>query len=266
MAIQTYKLAMAFDTLRLQADLAALAGETWVGHFNQGYYEGRWDGLVLRGPVGGDGSLVSTGDLFEDAPLLDRAPYLRTVLEAFKAPLRSVRLLQLDPGSRILEHRDYDLGYDQGQVRIHVPVLTNPDVEFHLAGKRVVMGEGEVWYLDLSRPHRVANRGATPRMHLVIDLELNDWLRAQIPFETPEPQPVLPPPEPGDPPEHLERFRALVARSPEIERHLVDIRDRALFSEEVVRLAAEVGLRFGPGEIDAAMRDSYFEWNVQWMR
>ena len=57
-----------------------------------------------------------------------------------------------------------------------MPVVTNPHVEFYLNGSRVVMDEGECWYLRLSDPHRVANRGEVDRVHLVIDGRVNDWV------------------------------------------------------------------------------------------
>jgi hypothetical protein len=38
------------------------------------------------------------------------------------------------------------------------------------------MAPGSAWYLRLSDPHRVANRGTSDRVHLVVDLAVNDWL------------------------------------------------------------------------------------------
>ena len=35
---------------------------------------------------------------------------------------------------------------------------------------------GSVWYLRLSDRHSVANRGATARVHMVIDAVVNDWV------------------------------------------------------------------------------------------
>jgi hypothetical protein len=84
--------------------------------------------------------------------------------------------MRLAPGSVIKEHTDHDLRFEEGRVRIHIPILTNPDVEFYLNGLRVVLTAGSCWYLRLSDPHRVANRGKTDRVHLVIDLQVNEWL------------------------------------------------------------------------------------------
>jgi hypothetical protein len=80
-------------------------------------------------------------------------------------------------GSVIKEHRDHELGFDDGEVRLHIPVITNPQVEFMLNQVRVVMNEGECWYLNVNQPHRVANHGMVDRIHLVIDCVVNDWLR-----------------------------------------------------------------------------------------
>jgi uncharacterized cysteine cluster protein YcgN (CxxCxxCC family) len=41
----------------------------------------------------------------------------------------------------------------------------------------VVLEAGSSWYLRLSDPHSVANRGTADRVHMVIDAEVNDWVR-----------------------------------------------------------------------------------------
>lgn len=54
-------------------------------------------------------------------------------------------------------------------VRLHIPVVTNDGVDFRLNGVRCPMSAGSTWYLRLSDPHSVANRGSSDRVHLVID-------------------------------------------------------------------------------------------------
>jgi len=98
------------------------------------------------------------------------------VLALLHCPLTAVRLLRLKAGSSIREHSDYRLGYEDGEVRLHIPVVTNPDVNFFLAGQRLSMQEGECWYLNVNLPHRVDNQSTTDRIHLVIDCVVNDWL------------------------------------------------------------------------------------------
>ena len=113
---------------------------------------------------------------FVDTPALAGAPYFRQVLAGFACPLYAARLMRLAPGSRIKEHRDHDLCFEDGTVRIHIPVVTNAGVDFRLNGARCTMAAGSSWYLRLSDPHSVANGGGTERVHLVIDAVVNDWV------------------------------------------------------------------------------------------
>jgi hypothetical protein len=168
-----------FDASLLRADVDALTDEDWVPHFNTAYYEGDWSGAALRSVGGQPGRLYpdpTATTAFADTPVLGRCPGARTALAQFHCPLLAVRFLRLGPGSRILEHSDLNLGFEDGEVRIHVPVSTDPAVEFRLDGQRIEMAEGEAWYLDLNLPHAVVNRGSSARVHLVIDCEVDDWL------------------------------------------------------------------------------------------
>lgn len=88
--------------------------------------------------------------------------------------------MKLSSGSQIKEHTDYDLDAENGTLRLHIPIITNKKVYFKLNGKRVVLNEGECWYLRLSDPHSVANNGVSDRVHLVIDAAVNPWLRDQL--------------------------------------------------------------------------------------
>ena len=181
----TVKLPLSFDPVRLRADLQRVEPGEWVAHFNTAYYEGDWSAAALRS-VGGVTRQIypdptATPDRFADTEILARCAYIREVLASFRCPVQAARLLRLDAGAVIREHRDYRLGYEDGEVRLHVPVQTNDEVEFRLGGERVLMREGECWYLDFNLPHAVANRGATPRVHLVIDCTLDDWLRSLFP-------------------------------------------------------------------------------------
>jgi ribosomal protein S18 acetylase RimI-like enzyme len=174
------KLALQFDAARLRADLARMTAEAFVPHFNTAYFQGDWSALPLRS-VGGRADHIypdpASKNSFADTPLLARCPGVQEVLAALPCPHQAVRFLRLKTGSSIKEHRDMELGFEDGEIRLHIPVITNPGVEFMLAGNRVVMNEGECWYLNFNLPHRVDNRGATDRIHLVIDCVVNNWLR-----------------------------------------------------------------------------------------
>jgi hypothetical protein len=170
-----------FDADALQRDLDSLARREWIDHFVPQNYEGEWSVIPLRAQAGATHPVMMifsdpSATKFVDTPILDRCPYFREVLATFQCPLLAVRLMQLTPGSIIKEHADYDLSFEDGVVRLHIPVTTNPDVDFRLNGGRLTMTPGSCWYLRLSDPHGVANRGIISRVHLVIDATVNDWI------------------------------------------------------------------------------------------
>lgn len=167
------------DVAALRAEALALAPATWVAHFNQQIYEGEWSGVSLRS-VGGVADRLYP-DPAADAPYADTAllatcPAHRSFLARLRCPLLAARLLALGPGAAVQDHTDYRLGWADGEIRLHVPIVSGPEVEFILADDPVVMRPGEVWYLDLTLPHRLANRSSATRIHLVVDCVVNDWL------------------------------------------------------------------------------------------
>lgn len=179
------RLPLAFDPAPLAADIAALERGDWTAHFVQRNYEGDWSALPLRAPAGAVHpvqQIYSAPDAtaFVDTPWRARMPAVSAAIDAFACPVRSVRLMRLAAGSVIKEHTDFDLDAAQGFARIHVPIRTNADVDFRLNGTRVTMAPGEAWYLRLADPHSVANRGRAARIHLVLDLMVNDWLLRQF--------------------------------------------------------------------------------------
>ncbi|HVE57016.1 MAG TPA: aspartyl/asparaginyl beta-hydroxylase domain-containing protein [Pyrinomonadaceae bacterium] len=178
--MQNYvKLPFQFDSALLQNDLAKVADDEWIKHFNQHYYEGNWSVASLRSNGGKTKQIYpdphSTED-FEDTEILARCAYTRKVLDAIECEKEAVRFMLLGAGARIKEHKDFFMGFEDGCIRLHIPVVTSEQVEFYLADERIEMREGELWYLDFSQKHRVENNGAADRIHLVIDCKVNDWL------------------------------------------------------------------------------------------
>jgi hypothetical protein len=168
-----------FDATALAADARGLGDDVWERHFNTAYYEGDWSGAALRS-TGGRISLYpdpSPDAVYADTPLLAQCPGVSAALAALHCPLTSVRFLRLGAGARVREHQDYKLGFEDGEVRLHVPVVSGPGVEFFLDRRAVTMEPGECWYVDVNRPHHVANSGPQARIHLVIDCLVDPWLR-----------------------------------------------------------------------------------------
>ncbi|HEU0135520.1 MAG TPA: aspartyl/asparaginyl beta-hydroxylase domain-containing protein [Allosphingosinicella sp.] len=178
------RLPLAFDPSPLAAEVASIPAEDWTGQPFTQNYEGGWDVVPLRSKAGETHRLRliyadPTAATFVPTAWLEAMPAFQSVLDRFECPLRSVRLMRLAPGSRILEHSD-DLDAESGTLRLHVPVSTNPAVQFRLGGSPVAMTPGSVWYLRLSEPHSAANDGDTARVHLVLDAEMNRWLERML--------------------------------------------------------------------------------------
>jgi hypothetical protein len=181
--ISILKFPFRFDAAALKSDLRKFAPGDWTPHFNTQYYEGDWSGIALRAAKDANVELYPdpTATVYQDTAMLARCAYLPEVLASFECEIESARLLLLAAGSNIREHRDYKLGYEDGFVRIHVPVQTNLQVEFYLDGRPLRMNEGEAWYLNFNLKHRVSNGGTEDRVHLVVDCVVNDWLRGFFP-------------------------------------------------------------------------------------
>lgn len=179
------RLPLTFDPAPLVSDIAALERRDWTEHFVKQNYDGEWSALPLRAsatathPIQMIYSAPGVTE-FVDTPWRERMPAISAVIDAFDCPARTVRLMRLAAGSVIKEHEDLELDVADGYARVHVPVLTNPQVDFRLNGQQVTMRPGEAWYLRLADPHSVVNAGDTARVHLVIDLVVNDWLLRQM--------------------------------------------------------------------------------------
>jgi hypothetical protein len=183
MSPRSLRLPLDIDPEPLAAEVAGLSDPAWVPHFNHRIYHGDWSGVALRS-LGGDPGRIypdpAGGDNWLDTPLLDGCPATRAVLDRLSCRLESARFLRLGPGARIEPHNDPGLGYDHGECRLHFPVLSDDAVSFWVEDEPVAMRPGECWLLDLNRRHSAANDSAVPRVHLVVDVQRNDWLDALV--------------------------------------------------------------------------------------
>src|SRR5689334_4135491 len=163
--IESFKLPVLFDVRNVQADLSPISGETWLPHFNKGYYSGNWSGLALRAPGGNSTSLYPVSDKeYSDTGFMSAFPSVSRIISEFKCNILSVRFLRLAKGGVIKEHSDNALSFEDGEVRFHIPIHTNSGVEFTSNGKSLVMNEGECWYINAGLPHSAANNGEADRI------------------------------------------------------------------------------------------------------
>lgn len=175
-----------FDTEAMQAETAMLAKEYWKAHYNTRHYEGGWNIIPLRSINGETDNILSVHNdvnskpVYKDTPLLSQCPYLSSVLDFFKCEKTAARLMKLEAGAIIKEHTDHQMNFEEGEVRFHIPVQTNDQVDFFILDEKIPLQEGECWYLNLSLRHRVTNGGSSDRIHLVIDCLVNDWVKEQF--------------------------------------------------------------------------------------
>ena len=178
--IKYLQLPFSFDEGLLQQEVAALSAMQWQPHYQVKHYEGEWSAIPLRSIAGKIDDIIISPDKnpdYRDTVFLDNSPYLQQVLHTFKCPLQAVRLLKLNAGSTIKEHRDAELNFERGEIRLHVPVCTHTDVEFFLDKEKIDLKEGECWYMNFNLPHAINNNSTINRVHLVIDALVNDWVK-----------------------------------------------------------------------------------------
>jgi len=192
--IKYIQLPFAFSPGKLVAELNALK-ENWILHFNKAHYEGDWSALPLRSLNGSLTNVLpeNTGSgAFCDTLLMAQCPYMKSITALFPCEHNATRLLKLKPGAIIKEHTDGDLGFEHGEARIHIPITTNPQVEFYLDNERMDLQPGECWYMNFDLPHRIANLGNTDRVHLVMDIIVNEQIREMFDKTDPARKKIIP--------------------------------------------------------------------------
>lgn len=93
-----------------------------------------------------------------------------------------VMLARMAPGGVIQPHQDANPAAKWPH-KIHVPLVTNLDVDFFIDGQRYHFAEGEAVEVNNMAVHAVENRGASDRIHLIFEYYDRDqpdpaWLPA----------------------------------------------------------------------------------------
>jgi hypothetical protein len=158
-----YRLPVRFDADRLRAEVAALPASAWASHPN----EIAGNSSIRLISVGG-GENDEVNGIMQATPHFAQSPYLRQVLASFGVVWGRSRLLRLAPGAVVPEHADIHHHWFY-RVRMHVPIVTRPEVRFSCGGESVHMAPGEAWIFDNWRLHHVENPTDSERIHLVAD-------------------------------------------------------------------------------------------------
>jgi hypothetical protein len=76
--------------------------------------------------------------------------------------------MRLAAGATVPSHSDTKYHW-YNRIRLHIPVITNPNVRFFCGDKQTHMAAGEAWIFDTWKAHRVENQSSEDRIHLVAD-------------------------------------------------------------------------------------------------
>lgn len=166
-----------YSVSSLENELAIALKNSWTPHFNKQDYEGSWESISLRSVSGSETDILSIPGIsnYQDTPLLEKLPYIRSILDDWLCPKETVRLLALYPGAEIKPHRDRGCNYIGGSFRLHIPIVTNPQISFIVGGMPLILKPGTCWYVDFDEEHSICNLGDTVRVHLIIDVLRNEW-------------------------------------------------------------------------------------------
>ena len=173
---------LTFDAARLAAEVDQFERSDWRPH-PQGH-PGNWSLPLIA--LDGDPAREGVAGPMRPTPQLTRCPYVRQVMAELRVPLGRSRLMKLDARAEATAHVDIN-HYWMQRVRVHVPVVTFPDVRF-LCGDAVTrMAAGECWIFDTWRRHNVLNPTAHERIHLVMDTVGSEafWKLVENQAETP---------------------------------------------------------------------------------
>jgi Aspartyl/Asparaginyl beta-hydroxylase len=176
------RLPRTYDVDLLLRDFRALSGVPTAPQPGP-YHKGEWTGIALYS-MGGKESVFPSSpgmDRYQETEQLRRAPYFKQILDELECPKEVVRILFLPPAGHIKDHFDFHTSFQFGLLRLHIPIVTHPDVAFIIDGQRMNWKAGELWYGDFSRVHSVKNDSQIVRIHMVIDVQINDFLLGLFP-------------------------------------------------------------------------------------
>lgn len=157
------RLPFRYDVERLSEEVLAFTDSEWMPHV-QGFKGNTSIPLIsLNGEMND-----SFNGPMKVTERLERSPYIQQVLASMGEVYGRSRLMGLAAGCSVPVHRDINYHW-YNRVRIHIPVITNPDVLFYCGDTHVHMGAGETWIFDSWLPHHVENQSAENRVHLVVD-------------------------------------------------------------------------------------------------
>ncbi len=157
------KLPFRFDVAQLTHEAEQFSNESWMVHPNN--LKGN-SAVALVSKQGGDNNDFDGAKAI--TPHLERCEYIQQVMAHFGQVLSRSRLMKLDAGCEVSTHVDFNYHW-YNRVRIHIPIITTPEVIFYCGSEQIHMSAGDCWIFDSWRRHQVINKSHINRIHLVID-------------------------------------------------------------------------------------------------
>ena len=159
------RLDLALDAAQVQSEMAALPAHFWGTRGGRVGVHRPAQAVFLRGYAPAEGNRP-----IEDREALAWLPTIRTLIhERMQAPPLRCLLAMLPGGAVIAPHMDQAPYFGQ-TIRIHVAIVTHPQVWMYCRDRSYHMAGGEVWALNNSTLHAVWN--ADPehaRIHMICD-------------------------------------------------------------------------------------------------
>jgi len=170
---------------KIKIDLKSLKNECEKVLLNQnlkkhpGDHSGGWGSIGLI-TYGGDpfNDLVNNELKLMPTKILDMCPSIKNMLDEIPGKKHRVRLMEVKPGTKVHWHYDNNETIDEldfsKNVRLHMPIFTNKKVNMKICHENLNWEEGKLYYGDFSFPHCINNASDLNRIHLVIDVGIND--------------------------------------------------------------------------------------------
>ncbi len=186
-----------YDIDSLKNDLLKLETDSWI---NKDGKTDEWTSITLKSYDGYDQSFIKNTEFgrgnnnkYQYTPYMENCNYFKKVLDEIPTDVYLVRILKLKKNGRIKFHTDEDVFKDRKIIRIHLPIITNPDVKFQIGypvqkpapGYNIwnaqilhekYLEPGYLWFTNVNTLHGVENKGTTDRYHMVIDIR-NPFLK-----------------------------------------------------------------------------------------
>lgn len=172
--------AIPVETLAPMIDDLRSSKIPWSENYAE-YHSSGWKTVALYNQNGDP--LIN--DLVDCRPVptavLSELPAIREYLEHCPYSLMWARILRMEPGTYLWEHTDYGDLQDTPRLRLHVPLITNPEALMVFDEEAVHMQSGYLWKLDPKRArHAAYNGGTESRTHLIMDCYVDQPLLERI--------------------------------------------------------------------------------------